>query len=281
LSTSPALIREVPETQQAASAQVERPRQLDLGMLVGIAIAVIATVAGIASTGISLRYFLQPTGALIVLGGTLGVTIITTPHAGLLSASRRVRELFRTSVLNREELIDEIVSYSRVARTKGLFAVEPLIEKASNKFLADSLLLAIDVRMRSELQSALADKVRLRERQGELDARILEVAGGFAPTIGVVGTVVGLIDVFRQFSALSSVVNGVGTAFVSTIYGLVLANVVLLPAAQRIRARVAEAFESHELMMEGVLCVFDGTHPAVIRQRLNCFLRETGETHDS
>jgi chemotaxis protein MotA len=281
LSTSPALIREVPEANQAALLEVERPRQVDFGMLVGIATAVIATVAGIASTGVSLRYFLQPTGALIVLGGTLGVTIITTPHAGLLSAWRRVRELFRTSVLNREELIDEIVTYSRVARTKGLFAVEPLIEKASNKFLADSLLLAIDVRQRSELQSALEDKVRLRERQGELDARILEVAGGFAPTIGVVGTVVGLIDVFRQFSALSSVVNGVGTAFVSTIYGLVLANVVLLPAAQRIRARVAEAFETQELMMEGVLCVFDGVHPAVIRQRLNCFLRETGEMHDS
>jgi chemotaxis protein MotA len=275
------MISELPESKQAPFASFGRPRKIDLGMLAGIAIAVIATVAGIASTGVSLKYFLQPTGALIVLGGTLGVTIITTPHAGLLSAARRVRELFRTSVLNREELIDEIVSYSRVARSKGLFAVEPLIAHASNRFLADSLLLAIDVRQRSELQSALEDKVRLRERQGEVDARILEVAGGFAPTIGVVGTVVGLIDVFRQFSTLSSVVNGVGTAFVSTIYGLVLANVVLLPAAQRIRARVAEAFETHELMMEGVLCVFDGAHPAVIRQRLNCFLRQAGETHDS
>jgi len=275
------MISELPESRQAPFAPFERPRKVDLGMLAGIAIAVIATVAGVASTGVSLRYFLQPTGALIVLGGTLGVTIITTPHAGLLSAARRVRELFRTSVLNREELIDEIVSLSRVSRSKGLFAIEPLIEQASNKFLADSLLLAMDVRQRSELQSALQDKVRLRERQGEVDARILEVAGGFAPTIGVVGTVVGLIDVFRQFSTLSTVVNGVGTAFVSTIYGLVLANVVLLPAAQRIRARVAEAFETHELMMEGVLCVFDGAHPAVIRQRLNCFLRHAGETHDS
>jgi chemotaxis protein MotA len=143
------------------------------------------------------------------------------------------------------------------------------------------LLLAVDVQQRSELQSALEDKVRLRERQGEADARILEVAGGFAPTIGVVGTVVGLIDVFRQFSTLSSVVNGVGTAFVSTIYGLVLANLVLLPAAQRIRARVAELFETQELMMEGVLCVYDGIHPAVMRQRLRCFLRETVESHDA
>lgn len=250
-------------------------------MLAGVAIALIATVAGIVSTGISLKYFLQPTGALIVLGGTLGVTIITTPHTGLLHVMRRVSQLFRNSVFDREALIEEIVSYSRVARSKGLIAIEPLIEQASNPFLADALLLAVDVQQRSELQSALEDKVRLRERQGESDARILEVAGGFAPTIGVVGTVVGLIDVFRQFSTLSSVVNGVGTAFVSTIYGLVLANLVLLPAAQRIRARVAELFETQELMMEGVLCVYDGIHPSVMRQRLRCFLRETAGSHDA
>lgn len=281
MATSAAFIRRVSETKAGAGTGSDRQQRLDLGMLAGVAIALIATVAGIATTGVSLKYFLQPTGALIVLGGTLGVTIITTPHIGLLRAVRRVGHLFRNSVLNRESLIDEIVSYSRVARTKGLFAVEPLIEKASNKFLAESLLLAVDVKQRSELQSALEDKVRLRERQGEVDARILEVAGGFAPTVGVVGTVVGLIDVFRQFSTLSSVVNGVGTAFVSTIYGLVLANVVLLPAAQRIRARVAEAFETQELMMEGVLCVFDGIHPAVIRQRLHCFLPEAEESHES
>ena len=270
----------MPETNPVAPARLDRLR-LDLGMLAGIAIALVATVAGIASTGVSLQYFLQPTSALIVLGGTLGVTIITTPHDGLLHAARRVRQLVRNSVCDREALIEEIVSYARVARSKGLFAIEPLLERASNKFLAESLLLALDVQQRTELKSALEDKVRLRERQGEVDARILEVAGGFAPTIGVVGTVVGLINVFRQFSALSSVVNGVGTAFVSTIYGLVLANVVLLPAAQRIRARVADAFEAQELMMEGVLCVYDGIHPAVIRQRLRCFLREGEESRDA
>ena len=94
------------------------------------------------------------------------------------------------------------------------------------------------------------------------------------PTIGVLGTVIGLIDVLRQFSTVSSVAYGLGTAFVSTIYGLGLANLVLLPAAHRIRARVAEAFEVQELIMEGTLCVFDRIHPALVRQRLSCFLRE-------
>jgi chemotaxis protein MotA len=135
-------------------------------------------------------------------------------------------------------------------------------------------MLAMDVQQRSELQAALETKLRLRERQGEMDAKTLEVAGGFAPTIGVLGTVVGMIDVLRQFSNVSSIAYGVGTAFVSTLYGLGLANLVLLPAACRIRARVAETFEVHEMVVEGVLCIFDGIHPTVVRERLRSFVRE-------
>jgi chemotaxis protein MotA len=243
-------------------------------MLAGIAIAVVATVAGIASTGVSPTYFFQPTGALIVIGGTLGVTFITTPRAALLHSLRRVGDLFFPAHSSREDLIEEIVSYVRLVRIRGLVAIEPVLGQTANRFLAESLLLAMDVNQRGELETALANKLRLSERQGEADAKVLEVAGGFAPTIGVLGTVVGLIDVLRQFSTVSSVAYGLGTAFVSTIYGLALANLILLPAAHRMRARVAEAFEIQELIMEGTLCLFDRIHPALVRQRLSCFLRE-------
>ncbi len=252
-------------------------RRLDVWMLAGVAIAAIATLVGIAATGVKLTYFFQPTGVLIVVGGTLGVMIITTPRAALGHSARRVAELFLTASVQRESLIEEIVSHTRVVRSKGLYALEPLAARASNPFLSESLLMAMDVRERSELQSALENKLRLKERQGEADAKILEVAGGFAPTIGVLGTVVGLIHVLREFSTPSAVAYGVGTAFVSTIYGLALANLVLLPAAHRIRARVAEAFETQELIMEGVLCLFDKIHPSLLRQRLRCFLRESSE----
>jgi chemotaxis protein MotA len=114
----------------------------------------------------------------------------------------------------------------------------------------------------------------MNERHGESDAKALDVAGGFAPTIGIIGTVVGLIEVLRQFANLQAVGSGIGTAFVSTIYGLALANLLLLPAAHRIRARVAENFETQELIIEGVLAVIDGLHPALIRVRLNSFVRE-------
>ena len=272
MSTSQAFLRALPEPGQPSIGAPSR--RLDLWMLAGIAIAIAATVAGIASTGVSPGYFFQPTGALIVIGGTLGVTFITTPRVALLHSLRRVGDLFLPARLSREELIEEIVSYVRLVRTRGLMAIEPVLDQTSNRYLAESLLLAMDVNQRGELETALANKLRLSERQGEADAKVLEVAGGFAPTIGVLGTVVGLIDVLRQFSTVSSVAAGLGTAFVSTIYGLALANIVLLPAAHRIRARVAEAFEIQELIMEGTLCLFDRIHPSLVRQRLSCFLRE-------
>jgi chemotaxis protein MotA len=249
-------------------------------MLTGIAIAAIALVAGIAVTGVSARYFLQPTGILIVIGGTLGVMLITTPRPALLLAIRRALQLFSTPVSpNREDLIEEIVSYARIVRIEGMLALEPGIDQVRQGFLREALLMALDAKDRGELQSALENKVRSCERQSDAAARVLEIAGGFAPTIGVLGTVVGLIDVLRQFSNLSSVASGVGAAFTSTIYGLALANLVLLPAAHRIRAHASETFDLQEMMTEGALCLFEAMHPRLVRQRLRSFLNAAPD-HD-
>ena len=244
-------------------------------MLAGIVIAVAGTIAGIKATGVNLVYFFQPAGALIVLGGTLGIALITTPRSSLRHCAHRVRGILRSETVVREELIEEIVSYAKVVRNKGLLSLDQLIDSTHHDFLRDTVRLAIDVENRERLQTTLETKIRLRERQGEADAKVLETAGGFAPTIGVLGTVVGLIEILRQFSNLSAVALGIGTAFVSTFYGLALANLVLLPAAHRIRASVAETFELEEMMVEGGLCLFDGIHPSLIRERLNNFLRTT------
>lgn len=243
-------------------------------MLAGIAIAALTTVAGIASTGVNLRYFLQPTAAWIVLGGTLGVTLVTTPRNSLRHAVHRVSGLIRQPAINRQELIDEIVTCVKTARIQGLLAVEPRMAKTSHAFLREMLALAMDVKSREEFQTTLETKLRLRERQGDADAKVLEVAAGFAPAIGVIGTVIGLIEVLRQFSNMGSVALGIGTAFVSTMYGLALANLILLPAAHRIRASVAETFEIEEMIVEGGLGLFDNLHPSLVRERLNCFLRQ-------
>lgn len=248
-------------------------RKIDLWMVAGIVVAIGAVLAGIAFAGIRIGYFFQPTGVLIVLGGTLGVILITTPRHALDRAVRSAVALLRAPTENRVALLEEFVALSKIGRPKGLFGIEPMIGQASQPFLRESLLLAMDARNRAELQAMLETKLHQAEKQGETDARIFEVAGGFAPTIGVLGTVVGLMNVLRQFSDISSVAAGTGTAFVSTIYGLGLANLILLPAAQRLRAHVADRFETHEMIVEGTLCLFDSVYPALVRDRLSCFLR--------
>lgn len=248
------------------------PRRIDFWMLAGVVVALGAVVAGLASAGIRAGYFLQPAGLSIVAGGTLGVTLITTPRKALYRAMRGALELIWAQTEDRADLIEEMVSLARKMRPKGIFGLEPLLGQVRHPFLRESLLLAIDARNRAELQTTLEIKLRQWERQGEAEARAFEIAGGFAPTIGVIGTVVGLMDVLRQFSNLASVAAGTGTAFVSTIYGLALANLILLPSAQRMRAHVAEQFETNEMIVEATLCLFDGVHPALVRDRLNCFL---------
>jgi chemotaxis protein MotA len=248
-------------------------RKIDFWILAGIVVAIGTVLAGIAFAGIRMGTFLQPTAVLIVLGGTLGVTLITTPRHALGRAGRAALALLWEPREDREALMEEIVRLSKIARSKGLFGIEPLIGQASQAFLRESLRLAMDARDRADLQAILETKLRQIEKQGETDARVFEVAGGFAPTIGVLGTVVGLMNVLRQFSDISSVAAGTGTAFVSTIYGLGLANLILLPSAQRMRARVADRLETQEMILEGTLCLFDSAYPALVRDRLNCFLR--------
>lgn len=250
----------------------EIQRRIDFSFLIGVLVAIGAVVAGIASTGISPRYFLQPTGALIVLGGTLGVIFLSTPRSTLLSSFRRTVELFFTSPVSRQRLIDEIVQNARNARRDGTSGIEAGVRQVSFPFLREALLVAVDITNKDELRALLETELRVRERNGESDAKTLEVAGGFAPTIGIIGTVVGLIEVMRQFSDLQSVGAGIGMAFVSTIYGLALANLILLPAANRIRARIAENSEVEEMVVEGVLSISERLHPTLIRMRLQSFM---------
>jgi chemotaxis protein MotA len=271
-STQAALTQEV----RAFTAQDRaRPRRrTDRVLILGLVVSLGAIIAGVAAAGISVTYFLQPAGALIVIGGTLGVMLVTTPKDSIVHSFRRVTDLISAEGVDRDALVEEIIFYARVSRRGGLLSLEPLVAQAAHPFLGQALQLALDIGNRAELQAVLETEMRMRERQGETDAKTLEVAGGFAPTIGIIGTVVGLIEVLRHFANLQSVGFGIGTAFVSTIYGLAMANLLLLPAAHRIHARVAENFEIQELIIEGVLAVADNVHPSLIRLRLNAYMRK-------
>jgi chemotaxis protein MotA len=252
-----------------------RPNRLDRGIIAGLILAASAFLTGLAFTGIKLTYFFNPAAAVLVIGGTLAVLVITTPLSGLGRALNRVLELVSVPYLDREQLSEEIIHYAQIVRQEGLLAIEPQIKNAHSEFLRDALLMALDVKNRAELLAGLETELRLMERQGETDAKVVEVAGGFVPTLGIIGTVMGLIDVMHHFSDFGSVGSGIGTAFVSTIYGLVLANLLLLPISHRMRSRVAATFEIQELIIEGVLCLYDELHPTLVRLRLAAYLRSS------
>lgn len=270
MSTSSVALNEIPREQRGPT------RRVDGGMLGGLLAGAGAVVGAIAVTGIHLSYFFQPSGILMVIGGTLAVVFVTTPLPALRSAAARVLELVWHRGADRSQLRKQIMTYVRVARAQGLLGIESMVSECEHPFLRESLILALDVQ-RAELQGTMETKLRLHERQGEGDARTLESAGGFAPTIGVLGTMVGLVDALRRFSDLPSVASGVGIAFASTFYGLGLANLLLLPLAYRIRAMMAEKLETEEMILEGVLCILDGIHPSLVSERLRAFLGETAE----
>src|SRR5262249_35982282 len=164
---------------------------------------------------------------------------------------------------------------ARTARSMGILHLESSLEQVDNAFLRQLLALAMDVKDREEFRAALDSMLRARERQGEADAKVFENAGGFAPTIGVLGTVVGLIEALRHFSDLSTVSAAVGTAFVSTFYGLALSNLILLPVAHRIRGTAESEARVDELIGEGAMGIYDQVHPTLLRDRLQGYLGET------
>lgn len=246
-------------------------------MLGGLLLGALAVIAGIALSGAGLRYFFQPSSALIVLGGTFGITLVTLPKESLRMVAKRISELAAKPASEREALIEEIAELARLARRGGILAIEPQVAKIYNDYLRNGLLTALDVRDITELQAVLENELKLSERHGHSDSSALETAAGYAPTIGILGTVVGLIEVLKHFSDIRSIGPGIGAAFVATIYGLATANFLLLPLAHRIQARVAEQTESQEMIAEGVMCIFASLHPSIVRQRLAPYLREAAE----
>jgi chemotaxis protein MotA len=266
-----------PQTAFPEPARKPNLVRLDGAMIGGVMAAIVSVVVALRTSGASITYFFQPAAAALVLGVTAALILVTTPWRMVKDCARSVARVFYRHSVDRGTLIEEVVAISRTVRQYGILSAEPLAHSASHPFLKEAVLLALDLKSRGDLVLALEGELRMRERQGETDAKALEVAGGFAPTIGILGTVIGLIQVLRNFTAIESVGTGIGTCFVSTIYGLGVANLILLPLAHRIRAATAEEYECREMILEGILCIFDQVHPSLIRARLMSFIRASDQ----
>jgi chemotaxis protein MotA len=247
---------------------------VDLGSLLGIVLGLSAILVGNALEGGHLSALFQPTALLIVVGGTMGATMLGVPLKVFLEAVKALKVVFLESRREPAALIDEIVEYAQKARRDGIISLEPLVEQSHEPFLKKAMLMAIDGADSKTMRDNLELIIDRADEDGERVAKVWESAGGFAPTIGIVGAVMGLIHVMQNLSNVSAVGSGIAVAFVATIYGVSLANLLFLPAAAKLKLKLRAEITLLELMMEGALAIQEGMKPNLVREKLEAFHHE-------
>lgn len=261
----------------AASVPVARRARAgsrpDIATLVGLLVAVGGITGGLVLEGGKLAQIIQPTAAMIVFGGTLGAVMITTPLATLRRAAAAVMAVLFEKSEAPDAAMEEIIAYATKARKNGIVSLEQEAERSPDPFLRKALSLAVDGTDLQEIRKMMELEIGVEEQRAESAAKVFEAAGGYAPTIGILGAVLGLIQVMQHISNVDEVGKGIAVAFVATIYGVGAANVLFIPAAGKIRARAHAATEMREMTLEGVSGIVEGLNPKLIRLKLEAYLQ--------
>ena len=252
----------------------QKPK-LDKGTLLGITLAAGGICGGLLLEGGSLREITQPTAAMIVLGGTLGATLVGQPFAVFLGACRQLFRLFVETSMDPEAAIRQILDFATKARKNGIVSLEKeVMGLADDPFLKKALILAVDGTEPQEIRRMMELEIHLEAGRREAEARVLEAAGGYAPTIGIIGAVLGLIQVMKHLENIEEVGKGIAVAFVATIYGVGIANLLLLPAAAKIKAKAQASQRIAEMTLEGVIGIAEGLNPKLIRGKLEAYVKD-------
>lgn len=259
-----------PKSTPAKSKKAEGGKP-DLATLAGLALAFGGIVGGMMLEGGKLGEILQPTAALIVFGGTIGAVMITTPFGTLKRAMGALVSAFIEKKQTPNVIIEEVIGYATKARKNGIVSLEQDANVVEDLFLRKALNLAVDGTDLQEIRKMMELEMSIEEHQSEGCAKVFEAAGGYSPTIGIIGAVLGLIQVMKNLANIDEVGRGIAVAFVATIYGVGAANVFFLPVGNKIRARAQAAMQMKELMLEGVSGIVEGLNPKLIRTKLEAY----------
>ena len=244
-------------------------RRPDISSLLGLGLAIFGVMGGLMLEGGRFGDVAQLTAAMIVLGGTAGAVMVTTPFGTLSAALRALPSVFSEHTRGPDAMIDEILALATKARKGGLVSLENDALQIADPFLKKALLLCVDGADLQDVRQMMELELDLIERRGEAEAKVFEAAAGFAPTIGIIGAVLGLIQVMKHLEDIDAVGHGIAVAFVATVYGVSLANLMLLPAANKLKARLHQNVELKELMLEGTLAIAEGLNPKLISIKLD------------
>ena len=248
---------------------------------IGVAVALGLILLGNALEGGHFGSILGGSAAMIVLGGTIGAVIVQFPLATVKAAIIGLASTMKKSKHDPAKVVDEIVDYANRARKDGILSLERAVTEASHPFLGKALTMAIDGVDSNTLRETMEQSIMQSAEHGEDAAKVFEAGGGYSPTIGIIGAVLGLIHVMSNLSDINAVGSGIAAAFVATIYGVAIANIFFLPLAGRIKMRVREESTLLDMMLQGVLAIQAGMNPKLVRERLAQFLPPHGHKPDA
>jgi chemotaxis protein MotA len=244
---------------------------VDLATILGIVGAVAAILVGQAIEGGHASSLIQLTAAMIVFGGTLGATAVAFPGPDLMRGVRLGAMAFRSKKADIGVLMEQIVGLATVARRDGVLALEQKLTTITDPFLKRAVGFIVDGVDASVARDALETEIAGAYEEGVVAAKVYEAAGGYAPTVGILGAVLGLIHVMENLSDPSKLGGGIATAFVATVYGVGSANLIFLPMAAKIKRKLVIERERQTLVAEGVLAIQSGLNPRVLEEKLRAY----------
>lgn len=246
---------------------------MDLLSIFGVILGFLAVIGGNYLEGGTLSSLINAPAAIIVFGGTLAAGMLQTPWAGLKSAFFQLSWVFSppSSTLAFGSTVDKMVRWSMSARKEGLLGLETIAETESDPFAKKGIQLLVDGSEPDNIRGMLEVESQVIE-QHDLDAaKFYESMGGYAPTIGIIGAVMGLIHVMGNLADPSKLGAGIAVAFVATIYGVAFANLLLLPISSKLRVLARTQALYRELIIEGVISIAEGENPRVMEMKLDGF----------
>lgn len=245
--------------------------RIDFASIAGLAMALLGILGGLVMEGGKLKDVAQLTAAMIVLGGTSGAVLVSMPMRVVAGALRRFVGVFHEQSGSAAGLIEEVIGFATKARKHGLVSLEQESDRVASPFLRKALNLAVDGTDLQEIKNMLELEIELDSERAEAEARVFEAAGGYAPTIGIIGAVLGLIQVMKNLANIDEVGHGIAVAFVATVYGVGSANLLFLPAANKIKARVQADKQLKYLILEAVGGIVEGLNPKLLRLKLEAY----------
>jgi chemotaxis protein MotA len=246
---------------------------MDFLSIIGILVSLGALLLGNLLDGGDVSSLLNGPALIIVFGGTIGATLLQFPPRVFLRSLSMLRWIFKPRKLELEAHIAQIVSWSHLARRKGLLGLEELINEIDDPYIETGLQLLVDGKEADEIYDAMELDINIGENRDYQAARLFEAMGGYAPTVGILGAVMGLIHVMENLSDPGLLGKGIATAFVATIYGVASANLLFLPIANKLKAHVFAENQVKEMIALGIAAIARNENPKNIELRLNSYLQ--------